>query len=107
MSEETKAEARPSVTDMGVGDHLPMEVLDKCIGQQVWIIMKGDSEYSGQLRGFDKQFHLILDNAKEYKLAGAGAARTLVNTLPSLMLNGHHIAMLVPGSEAPRAAGEL
>lgn len=32
MSEEAKAAARPSATAMGVGEFLPMEVVDKCMG---------------------------------------------------------------------------
>ncbi len=31
----------------------PLELLDKCIGQKIWIITKGKKEYVGLLRGFD------------------------------------------------------
>lgn len=32
--------------------HAP-ELIDKCIGSRLWIIMKGDKEFLGTLRGFD------------------------------------------------------
>jgi len=41
---------------------LPIELLDKCIGNKVWIIMKSDKELVGVLRGFDDYFrnnHMI------------------------------------------------
>jgi U6 snRNA-associated Sm-like protein LSm5 len=31
----------------------PIGLLDKCIGSKVWIIMKGDKEIVGVLRGYD------------------------------------------------------
>jgi U6 snRNA-associated Sm-like protein LSm5 len=54
---------------------LPIELLDKCIGNKVWIIMKSDKELVGVLRGFDDYFRkmslikfvldLVLDDVKE------------------------------------------
>jgi U6 snRNA-associated Sm-like protein LSm5 len=35
---------------------LPQEILDKCIGNKVWVIMKSDKEVVGTLRGFDEYF---------------------------------------------------
>jgi U6 snRNA-associated Sm-like protein LSm5 len=32
---------------------LPIGLLDKCIGSKVWIIMKGNKEIVGVLRGYD------------------------------------------------------
>jgi len=32
---------------------LPLELVDKCIGSQVWILMREDREVVGTLRGFD------------------------------------------------------
>lgn len=43
----------------------PSELLDKCIGSQVWIIMKGDKEIVGKLRGFDDYVNMVLDDAIE------------------------------------------
>ncbi|PSK55161.1 U6 snRNA-associated Sm-like protein LSm5 [Elsinoe australis] len=32
---------------------LPLELIDKCVGSKIWVIMKGDKEFSGTLLGFD------------------------------------------------------
>ena len=32
---------------------LPLELIDKCIGSKIWILMKEDREIVGILRGFD------------------------------------------------------
>jgi small nuclear ribonucleoprotein (snRNP)-like protein len=54
----------------GGGNILPLsktdvELLEKCDGQQVWILLQDNREFSGQLRGHDENFNMILDNAKE------------------------------------------
>lgn len=32
---------------------VPSELIDKCIGSRIWVIMKGDKEFAGTLLGFD------------------------------------------------------
>lgn len=32
---------------------LPLELIDKAIGSQIWILMRGTKEIVGTLRGFD------------------------------------------------------
>ena len=32
---------------------LPLELIDKAIGSQIWILMRGTKEMVGTLRGFD------------------------------------------------------
>jgi U6 snRNA-associated Sm-like protein LSm5 len=32
---------------------LPLELIDKAIGTQIWILMRGTKEIVGTLRGFD------------------------------------------------------
>ena len=48
-------------TTIGVGHVLPLEVVDKCIGNRVWILMQGDKEFYGTLRGFDEYMNIVLD----------------------------------------------
>lgn len=59
--------------------------------------MKGDKEFYGTLRGFDDFMNMILDDVNEYKFAGAGAERELVTKVDSMLLNGAHICLMVPG----------
>ena len=32
---------------------LPLELIDRCIGSSIWVIMKSNREFSGTLLGFD------------------------------------------------------
>ena len=45
---------------MSTSHILPQELLDKCIGQKCWIIMKEEKELVGTLRGFDDYFRIFL-----------------------------------------------
>jgi small nuclear ribonucleoprotein (snRNP)-like protein len=41
---------------------LPLELIDKAIGSQIWVLMRGTKEIVGILRGFDDyvSFHRAL-----------------------------------------------
>lgn len=47
---------------------LPLAVLDKCIGSNIWILMKsikvydnqGQRQFGGVLKGFDDFFNMVL-----------------------------------------------
>ena len=43
----------------------PLELIDKCIGSKMWVIMKGDKEIVGTLRGFDDYVNMVLDDVTE------------------------------------------
>jgi U6 snRNA-associated Sm-like protein LSm5 len=32
---------------------LPLELVDRCIGSSIWVLMKNEREYTGTLMGFD------------------------------------------------------
>jgi small nuclear ribonucleoprotein (snRNP)-like protein len=36
------------------------ELIDRCIGSKIWVIMKGDKELVGTLRGFDDVTELYI-----------------------------------------------
>jgi U6 snRNA-associated Sm-like protein LSm5 len=36
-----------------VAQLLPLELIDKCIGSQLWILLKSEKEVVGTLSGFD------------------------------------------------------
>lgn len=89
---------------------LPLELVDKCVGSRIWVIMKDEKEFSGRLVGFDdyvsmwtKKNHgnmdlradMVLEDVIEY-----GEEQT---RLSKTLLNGNNIVMLIPGGE-PDAA---
>jgi U6 snRNA-associated Sm-like protein LSm5 len=46
------------VEKLGVGHILPLEVMDKCIGRKMLVIMKDDKEFYGTLQGFDEYMNM-------------------------------------------------
>ncbi|KAI6182654.1 U6 snRNA-associated Sm-like protein LSm5 [Aphelenchoides bicaudatus] len=77
---------------------LPLELIDKCIGSKVWVVMKNEKEIVGTLSGFDSFVNMVLEDVVEYETTGEGRRVTKLDTI---LLNGNHIAMLVPGGEGP------
>lgn len=85
-------------------EELPLELVDKCIGLPVWIVMCNDQEFSGILLGFDDFVNVVLKDATEYS-AGSPPVK-----LPKVLLHGRNVTMLIPGSvdgpAAPRSLTE-
>jgi U6 snRNA-associated Sm-like protein LSm5 len=44
---------------------LGAELIDRCIGSKIWVIMKGDKELVGTLRGFDVYVNMVLEDVTE------------------------------------------
>jgi len=78
------------------GKKLPLAIIDKCIGSRLWVIMKGDKELVGTLRGFDDYVNMVLDDVTEYEITPEGKRAT---RLEQILLNGNNIALLVPGGD--------
>lgn len=73
---------------------LPSELIDRCIGSRIWVIMKGDKEIVGTLRGFDVYVNMVLEDVTEIAVTPEGRVSTRLDTI---LLNGNNIAVLVPG----------
>jgi len=87
--EKMDAEDAPNL-----GHLLPLELVDECIGSPIWIIMKGDKELLGTLRGFDEYVNMVLDDVTEYESTPSGVREIHRD---SILLNGNNICLLVPG----------
>jgi len=74
---------------------LPSEVVERCVNERVWVIMKGEKELVGTLRGFDAYVNMVLDDVTEYEVNANG--RVVTNTMEQILLNGNGIAMIRPG----------
>lgn len=44
---------------------LPLELVDKCIGHKLWILMKNEKEFEGILVGFDEYVNIVLEDVVE------------------------------------------
>ncbi|KAK9476870.1 LSM domain-containing protein [Lipomyces japonicus] len=74
---------------------LPLELVDKCVGSRIWVVMKTNREFSGTLLGFDDFVNMVLEDVTEYDSQGNEFH------LPKILLNGNNICMLIPGGEGP------
>jgi U6 snRNA-associated Sm-like protein LSm5 len=77
---------------------LPLELVDKCIGSRIHIIMRGDKEIVGTLLGFDDFVNMVLEDVTEFENTPEGRR---ITKLDQILLNGNNITMLVPGGEGP------
>ncbi|GAA5988800.1 hypothetical protein JCM10908_006177 [Rhodotorula pacifica] len=73
---------------------LPLELVDRAIGSQVWVIMKTEREFTGKLVGFDDYVNMVMEDVTEYENTPEGRK---TNKLGQTLLNGNQIAMIVPG----------
>ncbi|KAJ9511581.1 Sm-E protein [Haematococcus lacustris] len=80
---------------------LPSELIDRCIGSRIWVLMKGDKELIGTLRGFDVYVNMVLEDVEETEVTAEGTKTT---KLEQILLNGNNIAVLVPGGKPDDAA---
>ncbi|KAJ1961673.1 RNA-binding protein lsm5 [Dimargaris verticillata] len=78
---------------------LPLELIDKCIGSKIWVLMKSEREFVGTLSGFDDYVNMVLENVTEFERTTEGYATT---QLKQILLNGNNISMLVPGGDGPQ-----
>ena len=77
---------------------LPLELIDKCIGSRIHIIMKNDKEIVGTLLGFDDFVNMVLEDVTEYEVLPEGKR---VTRLEQILLNGNNITLMIPGSSGP------
>ncbi|KAA8913512.1 LSM domain-containing protein [Sphaerosporella brunnea] len=77
---------------------LPLELVDKCVGSRIWVVMKSEKEFSGTLVGFDDYVNMVLEDVTEYEPTGEQ------NRLSKILLNGNNICMLIPGGDGPSAS---
>lgn len=77
---------------------LPLDLVDKCIGSRMWVIMRGDRELVGTLRGFDEFVNMVLEDVVEIEDGPEGTTR---KHLDQILLNGNNVCLLVPGADGP------
>ncbi|KDN52986.1 like-Sm ribonucleo protein [Tilletiaria anomala UBC 951] len=87
-------------TGGGVSSILPLELIDRCIGSSIWVVMKTNREFVGTLLGFDDYVNMVLDDVTEFETTPEGRKKT---KLGQTLLNGNNICILIPGGEGPEA----
>ena len=74
---------------------LPLELIDKCIGSRIWVLMKGNKELVGVLRGFDDFVNMVLEDVTEYEILPTGERKE--TSVSQILLNGNNVCIMVPG----------
>ncbi len=73
----------------------PLALLEASVGSEVWIIMRGDRELRGILAGYDDYVNVVLEEVREYDASGS-----VVDSCPSMLLNGNNIVGISPGKRS-------
>ncbi|NWV37817.1 LSM5 protein, partial [Grantiella picta] len=68
---------------------LPLELVDKCIGSRIHIVMKSDKEIVGTLLGFDDFVSILWWQFKAITPEGRR-----ITKLDQILLNGNNITMV-------------
>jgi len=68
----------------------PFDVLNKAIGKEVLVILKGDTSIRGTLQAFDVHMNLVLSNAEQLE---KGELKTKFG---ELMIRGDNILFISP-----------
>uniref|UniRef100_A0A4W5M2D9 U6 snRNA-associated Sm-like protein LSm5 n=1 Tax=Hucho hucho TaxID=62062 RepID=A0A4W5M2D9_9TELE len=67
------------------------ELVDKCIGSRIHIVMKNDKEIVGTLLGFDDFVNMVLEDVTEFEITPEGRR---ITKLDQILLNGNNITMV-------------
>ncbi|KAF2003462.1 U6 snRNA-associated Sm-like protein-like protein LSm5 [Amniculicola lignicola CBS 123094] len=72
---------------------LPLEILDKCIGSRVWVLLDTGREMVGKLVGCDEYVNIIMEDVTDVD--------PTVGNLhwPRVLLSGNKVNALIPGGE--------
>ncbi|KAL5203143.1 hypothetical protein ABZP36_014095 [Zizania latifolia] len=65
LSRHRSAGGAPDMSQNNPSQLLPSELIDRCIGSKIWVIMKGDKELVGTLCGFDVYVNMVLEDVTE------------------------------------------
>ena len=105
MAEQATGDAAASSVSAGKGSEekqesssiLPLELIDKCIGSRIWVLMKGNKELVGTLRGFDDFVNMVLEDVTEIEILPTGERKE--TAVAQILLNGNNICTMVPGGQ--------
>ena len=61
---------------------LPLEILDRCLGAKLWVLLKGGGEFVGTLRGFDDFVNMVGRFAARGRPKRAAATRAHARRRP-------------------------
>ncbi|MHA1246247.1 MAG: LSM domain-containing protein [Candidatus Thorarchaeota archaeon] len=72
-----------------------MELLQKSIGSQVLVELKGHRKLRGRLRGYDQHLNLILEDADEISVDAESGTET-VEQVNTVIVRGDNVVIVSP-----------
>ena len=58
--------------------HTTLPLGARCVGSKIWVLLKGEKEIVGTLRGFDAYVNMVLEDVTEYDVTPEGRIETKV-----------------------------
>ncbi|NWF94928.1 MAG: RNA-binding protein [Candidatus Thorarchaeota archaeon] len=75
-----------------------MELLQKSIGAQILVELKGRKKLKGRLRGYDQHLNLILETAEEISVDETSEKAEPINTV---IVRGDNVILVSPPPKEP------
>ena len=83
----------------------PLDLLQKSIGSQVLVELKGKRKIKGKLRGYDQHLNLILEDADEIAIDGESGDET-VEAIHTVIVRGDNVVIVSPPPKKPKKKKE-
>ncbi|MHA1637735.1 MAG: LSM domain-containing protein [Candidatus Thorarchaeota archaeon] len=78
----------------------PLDLLQKSIGSQVLVELKGQRKLKGKLRGYDQHVNLILEDADEIAFNEETNEET-VEAIHTVIVRGDNVVIVSPPPKKP------
>ena len=79
----------------------PLDLLQKSIGSQVLVELKGKRKIKGKLRGYDQHLNLILENADEITFNDELGEET-IEAIHTVIVRGDNVVIVSPPPKKPK-----
>ena len=83
----------------------PLDLLQKSIGSQVLVELKGNRKLRGKLRGYDQHVNLILEDADEIVFDEETNEET-VEAIHTVIVRGDNVVIVSPPPKKPKKKKE-
>ncbi len=78
-----------------------MDLLQKSIGAQVLVELKGKKKLRGRLRGYDQHLNLILEDADEMSFDDEAEQET-IEVIKTVIVRGDNVVLVSPPPKSAR-----
>ncbi|TFG10615.1 hypothetical protein EU538_01230 [Candidatus Thorarchaeota archaeon] len=79
----------------------PMDLLQKSIGAQVLVELRGKRKLRGRLRGYDQHLNLILEDADEMSFDDE-SEHEIIEVIKTVIVRGDNIVLVSPPPKSAR-----